>query len=129
MLQVPEWSPVGITHGGQPETDIRKNIKFGRIYGSGRLDYIYIKNEPDWFDIRVWENKGAGGTKRKGDGVFYCDMRGTGSDDYVWIYQDGHSNEVFGNTHNPPFWDPNIKITITVPGPRTGIHVSPTYSS
>lgn len=73
----------------------------------------------------MWENTGGGGTKRKGDGIFYCDMRGLGSDDYVWIYMDGHSNEIFGNTHNPPYWDPNIKFSISVPGPRIGIHVSP----
>lgn len=62
---------------------VRKNIKFGKIYGSNRLDYIWLKEEDDRWDMHVWENVGAGGTKVKGDGVFYCDMRGTGADDYV----------------------------------------------
>lgn len=121
---VPDWVSSGITHQGQPAIDIRNHIKFGRIYGSNRVDYIFLKEEETYFDVRVWENKGSGGTKQKGDGVFYCDMRGTGSDDYVWIYADGHSNEIFANTHNPPFWDPNYDFEIKVPGPRTGIHLA-----
>lgn len=65
---VPDWVSVGITHEGQPQANIRNNIKFGKIYDSNRLDYIYIKEEADWFDVRVWENKGSGGTKLKADG-------------------------------------------------------------
>lgn len=121
---MPEWRSSGITHEGQPQTGIQKNIKFGRIYGSGRLDYIYIKNESTYYDVRVWQNTGGGGTKRKADGNFYCDMRGTGSDDYVWIFNDGHSNQIFANVHNPPFWGINTKISLTVPGPRVGIHLA-----
>jgi hypothetical protein len=121
---VPDWVSVGITHEGQPAVNIRDNIKFGRIYGSNRLDYIYIKEEDDYFDVLVWENKGSGGTKLKADGTFYCDMRGTGSDDMVWIYADGHSNEIFANTHNPPFWDPNYTFTLNVGTPRTLIHLA-----
>ncbi|KZL82214.1 carbohydrate esterase family 3 protein [Colletotrichum incanum] len=94
------------------------------IYGSNGVDYIYLKEEEDYYDVLVWENKGSGGTKQKGDGVFYCDMRGTDSDDYVWIYADGHSNEIFANTHNTPFWDPNYDFEIKVPGLRTGIHLA-----
>jgi hypothetical protein len=121
---VPDWVSVGITHEGQAETTIRNNIKFGKIYGSNRLDYIYIKQEKDYYDMKVWENKGSGGTKLKADGTFYCDMRGTGSDDYVWIYADGHSDEIFANTHNPPFWDPNYSFTLKVGAPRTLIHLA-----
>jgi hypothetical protein len=99
---VPDWRSAGITHPGQGDYGIRENIKFGRIYGSGRRDYIYLKEEKTYYDVIVWENQGYGGTKRKGDGNFYCDMRGTGcescgahslfarliftADDYVWIY-------------------------------------------
>lgn len=121
---VPDWVSAGITHLGQGESGIRGNIKFGKIYGSNRLDYIYIKEERDWFDVRVWENRGSGGTKQKGDGVFYCDMRGTGSDDYVWIYMDGHADEIFVNTHSPPAWGHDHSISLRVPGPRTGIHLA-----
>jgi hypothetical protein len=124
---VPDWVSAGITHQGQPVGElqnIRGNIKFGKIYGSNRLDYIYIKEEKDYFDVLVWENKGSGGTKLKADGTFYCDMRGTGSDDMVWIYADGHSNEIFANTHNPPFWDPNYSFTLKVGADRTLIHLA-----
>jgi hypothetical protein len=121
---VPNWVSSGITHEGRPETGIRQHIKFGKIYGSNRLDYIYIKEEDDYYDVLVWENKGSGGTKLKADGTFYCDMRGTGSDDYVWIYADGHSNEIFANTHNPPFWDPNYTFTLKVDVSRTLIHLA-----
>ncbi|KAI1741483.1 hypothetical protein F4680DRAFT_457982 [Xylaria scruposa] len=121
---VPEWRSAGLTHPGQAESGIRSNIKFGRIYGSGRLDYIYLKEEKDWFDLIAFENKGSGGTKRKGDGNFYCDMRGTGADDLVWIYYDGRVDEINTNIHSPPNWGHNTTITLTVPGPRTGIHLA-----
>jgi hypothetical protein len=121
---VPDWVSSGITHGGQPAEDIVNNIKFAKIYGSNRLDYIYIKEEKDYFDVLVWENRGSGGTKLKADGTFYCDMRGSGSDDYIWIYKDGHSDEIFVNTHNPPFWDPNYKFTLKVGADRTLIHLA-----
>jgi hypothetical protein len=41
-------------------------IVFGRIYGSNRLDYAHLKEADDHYDIEVWENLGAGGTKLKG---------------------------------------------------------------
>ena len=75
---MPDWIAAGITHQGQAETNIRKNIKFGRIYGGGKLDYIYLKEEKEYYDVRVWKNTGSGGTRRKADGNFYCDMLGTG---------------------------------------------------
>ncbi|KAK0384091.1 hypothetical protein NLU13_8180 [Sarocladium strictum] len=121
---VPGWASSGITHAGQGDSGIRGNIKFGKIYGSNRLDYIYLKEERDWFDVRVWENTGQGGTKQKGDGVFYCDMRGTGTDDYVWIYMDGHADEIFINIKSPPNWGHDHSISLRVPGPRTGIHLA-----
>lgn len=124
---VPEWSSSGITHLGVvsgAEQYVNHQIKFGKIYGSNRLDYIYIKDQGDHYDVVAYENKGSGGTKLKADGTFYCDMRGTGSDDYVWIYADGHSNEIFANTHNASFWDPNYKFTLKVDAPRTLIHLA-----
>lgn len=67
---------------------------------------------------------GSGGTKRKADGNFYCDMRGSGSDDYVWIYFDGRIDEINTNFHNPPQWGHNTELSISVPGPRVGIHLA-----
>jgi hypothetical protein len=63
---VPYWSASGITHLGMPDSGVRNQIKFGRIYGSGRRDYIYLKEEDYHYDMQVWQNLGAGGTKRKG---------------------------------------------------------------
>ncbi|KAL5083333.1 hypothetical protein Trisim1_001784 [Trichoderma cf. simile WF8] len=123
---VPNWSASGITHAGMNTPGVREQIKFGRIYGSGRRDYIYFQEEDTYYDMLVWENQGAGGTKLKGDGVFYCDMTGSGSDDYVWIYMDGHadSTDFFENVHSPPDWGHSISITLSVPGPRVGIHLA-----
>ncbi|CZR48139.1 uncharacterized protein FPRO_12749 [Fusarium proliferatum ET1] len=121
---VPEWRDAGLTHKGQAAKGIQNRIKFGRIYGSGRRDYIYLRSDKTGIDMVVWENKGFGGTKRKADGNFYCDMRGTGSDDYVWIYFDGHAAELNANIHNPPLWGNDLKIELKVPGPRVGIHLA-----
>ncbi|EPE24178.1 Integrin alpha N-terminal [Glarea lozoyensis ATCC 20868] len=121
---VPEWNDAGITHQGQGDQNIRRNIKFGRIFGSGKLDYIYIKEEKEWYDVHVWENLGAGATRRKADGNYYCDMRGTGRDDYVWIYSHGGSAEIFANIQSPPEWGHDVTIKLSVPGPRNGIHLA-----
>ncbi|KAK3372649.1 carbohydrate esterase family 3 protein [Podospora didyma] len=122
---VPNWRDAGQTHGGQAGTSgLRNKIKFGRIYGSGRLDYIYLKEEATYVDVLVWENTGGGGTKLKADGNFYCDMRGTGADDYVWIYEDGHAAEINANIHSPPAWGHSTSISLNVPGPRVGIHLA-----
>jgi hypothetical protein len=71
--------------------------------------------------VKLWFNSGAGGgTRQKGDGDRYCDMRGTGSgerpndtfwgqisklilDDYVWMAKDG-TLILYGNYHSPPYW-------------------------
>jgi hypothetical protein len=63
---VPNWVAAGNTHGGMATPGVQSLIKFSRIYGSGRLDYIYLKEESDRFDAYMWENIGAGGTKVKG---------------------------------------------------------------
>ena len=122
--QLPAWRSAGQTHSGQETTGIQDRIKFGRIFGSGRRDYIYLKEADDHYDVVVWENKGSGGTKLKADGNFYCDMLNKGSDDFVWIYQDGHAAELNINIRSPPTWNHDIKITLNVPGPRVGIHLA-----
>jgi hypothetical protein len=48
-------------------TGVRGHIKFGRIFGSGRLDYLYILEKEDYYDVIAFENRGAGGTKRNGE--------------------------------------------------------------
>lgn len=72
----------------------------------------------------MWQNTGGGGTKRKADGDFYCDMTGSGRDDYIWIFYDGKLDQIYLNVRNPPFWGTNIKIDLSVPGPRMGIHLA-----
>jgi hypothetical protein len=37
---VPFWDSVGVTHGGMGETGARSQIRFARLYGSGRHDVI-----------------------------------------------------------------------------------------
>jgi hypothetical protein len=121
---VPNWRSAGLTHAGQSSTGVQDSIKFGRIYGSNRLDYILLKEQKDTYDVLVWENKGEGGTKLKADGSYYCDMRNSGSDDLVWIYQDGRVDEINVNIHSPPAWGHAISFDLRVPGPRNGIHLA-----
>ncbi|KAK4450304.1 integrin alpha N-terminal [Podospora aff. communis PSN243] len=121
---LPQWRLAGTTHVGMGVPGIRDRIKFGRIYGSGRLDYIYIEEKSTYFDVKIWENQGSGGTRRRSDGNFYCDMRGTGSDDYVWIWSHGQAAEFYANVHSPPNWGHSATISISVPGPREAIHVA-----
>ncbi|XEU97574.1 hypothetical protein FSHL1_002860 [Fusarium sambucinum] len=121
---VPNWRSAGITHAGQSSSGNQDKIKFGRIYGSNRLDYILLKEQKDTYDVLVWENKGQGGTKLKADGTYYCDMRNSGSDDLVWIYQDGRVDEINVNIHSPPAWGHAIDFDFRVPGPRNGIHLA-----
>ncbi|RBR20331.1 uncharacterized protein FIESC28_05295 [Fusarium coffeatum] len=80
--------------------------------------------QKDYYDVVVWQNQGAGGTKLKADGNYYCDMRGSGSDEYVWIYQDGHAADINVNIHSPPAWGHSTTISLHVPGPRNGIHLA-----
>ncbi len=122
-MQVPSWRRVGTTHAGMGVPGIRDQIKFGRIYGSNRLDYIYLQDMGTYYDVVVYENTGHGGTRRKADGDYYCDMRGTGADDYVWIWSDGHAAEMYANIHDPPNWGHSVSISLSVPGPRAGIHL------
>ncbi|KAK4167804.1 CE3 protein [Cladorrhinum sp. PSN259] len=124
---IPSFLSAGLTHPGLPVLgDIRPRIKLARIFGSGRLDYIYLKESPKFFDVLVWENKGSGGTQAKSDGTFYCDMTGTGSDDYVWISASGTEVQLFTNVHSPPEWgtDTTISLENVVLGPRAGIHLA-----
>ncbi|KAL3483176.1 SGNH hydrolase-type esterase domain-containing protein [Aspergillus germanicus] len=93
-------------------------IMFGNIYPGNRngADYVYIESDQRGsstggapvYDhhLHVWRNTGSGGTRLKGDGVFYCDIRGAGADDYVWVSSAGE-RYLYGNIHSPPRWDPD----------------------
>lgn len=63
---VPDWVHVGITHTGMGVAGARARIKFGRIFGSGRLDYVYLKAVGKNVEFQVFENTGSGGTRVKG---------------------------------------------------------------
>ncbi|KFY47243.1 hypothetical protein V494_00086 [Pseudogymnoascus sp. VKM F-4513 (FW-928)] len=98
---IPNWDSVGVTHGGMGEEGARSQIRFARVYGSGRADYVYIKclTVEDGrcnYEVRAWENTGKGG-----DGVRWCDMSGTGNDDYVFV---DHNSKItiFRNVNTPP---------------------------
>ncbi|KAM7185430.1 hypothetical protein V8F20_011802 [Naviculisporaceae sp. PSN 640] len=106
---VPFWDEAGVTHGGMGVAGARSQIRFARIYGSGRADYVYIKcltlnNTRCDYEVDVWRNTGSGGAHQKGDGVFWCDMSGTGNDDYVFI---DHNSKItiFRNINEPPNTD------------------------
>ncbi|KAK4200109.1 family 3 putative carbohydrate esterase [Triangularia verruculosa] len=68
----PEWRDAGIiTQGGlgvmPPEL-----IKFGRIYGSSKLDYIYLDDNRGSLEVHAWQNTGRGGTVRVTEGDSNC---------------------------------------------------------
>lgn len=85
------------------ETVLRDCIHFARIYGQSDIfgnlplqDYVFMQHTAldtgeHQFDMRVWKNTGAGGTKLLPDGDTYCNMEGhsNGMVDYVWIYSFG----------------------------------------
>ncbi|EPE33632.1 SGNH hydrolase [Glarea lozoyensis ATCC 20868] len=120
---VPVWRAAGVTHFGDPLlTQYPKPLSkliFGNVKGHKEWvtypnyqgvgnDYTvaYQIGPSGAYKLRVtlWFNSGTGGgTRQAGDGVRYCDMRGKGSDDYIWMAKDG-TLTVFGNYNNPPNW-------------------------
>jgi hypothetical protein len=68
--------------------------------------YIYIKcvtyaNKRCDYEVRAWKNTGGGGKHQKGDGARFCDMTGSGNDDYVFIDHLGRIT-IFKNVNTPP---------------------------
>ncbi|KIN00783.1 carbohydrate esterase family 3 protein [Oidiodendron maius Zn] len=54
--------------------------------------------------VKLYFNTGkGGGTRQKGDGDRYCDMRGIGADDYIWMDKDG-TLTLYGNYNSAPLW-------------------------
>lgn len=105
MSYSPVWLPTLLTHtgtgvGGSPVTD-RSQVKLGKVtnktftadtnyplYDAQGLDYTTVHSvtsaqggsaEATFFPVRLLGNSGYGGARTKGDGVQYCDMRGSGS--------------------------------------------------
>ncbi|KAF2112802.1 hypothetical protein BDV96DRAFT_497426 [Lophiotrema nucula] len=112
----PAWIEASAAHkgfAGLPDID-RDHVKFGRIYASGRADYIRIvdRDTPYQYDFEFYRNTGSGGTKLKGDGVHYCDMYGRGHDDYLWVWSTGMI-ELYENVDNPPSWNVHNQILDT----------------
>ena len=74
----PVWDKAAKSHPGFPEEKgaLLDNIKFGRIYGTGKADYIKVVETKDGdnyqYDFQIFKNEGRGGTQVKGDGVHYC---------------------------------------------------------
>ncbi|KAF4470857.1 fg-gap repeat domain-containing [Fusarium albosuccineum] len=115
------------------EKYLRNRIHFARIFGQSTVfgnlpkqDYVFMQhtklNGKHRFQMRVWKNAGAGGTKLLADGNKYCNMMGhdNGMVDYVWAYQGGKM-EMWANrgkgtiTESDPdgYW--NYKGTIWTP--------------
>lgn len=126
---VPYWDPIGTTHGGLASFNVSNAnlaVKFGRLYGSGRQDYIWVEKEKVdggyKHHLHVFKNTGHGGTYVKGDGSNYCDMDGDGLDDYIWIGPNGEI-DIYVNTKSPPTWSNHLGVT-TLGVPRKTIHVA-----
>ncbi|KAM0544829.1 hypothetical protein ACHAPJ_011660 [Fusarium lateritium] len=115
------------------EEYLRNRIHFARIFGQvtvfgnqPKQDYVFMQHtkvgKKHRFQMRVWKNTGAGGTKLLADGNKYCNMMGHGNGmvDYVWAYQGGKM-EMWANrgkgsiTDNDPdgYW--NYQGTIWTP--------------
>ena len=96
----PKLTITGEGIGGGNVTN-RTHIKLGRVFKqdpepwitfpdyTGRgVDYTTVFHDssakggpsyPSFLPVRLLVNLGGGGTRTKGDGVYYCDMRGSGS--------------------------------------------------
>jgi hypothetical protein len=97
----PVWQSMGVTHGGSTTP---QNVVFGAFMGSGRADYSTVTQVPNQnVVVDRYQNLDTGGTMTKGDGSRYCDMTGTGSDDYIWISPTGEMT-LYGNNHAWGTW-------------------------
>ncbi|KAL2782461.1 hypothetical protein BJX66DRAFT_345814 [Aspergillus keveii] len=110
----------GPTHHGMGGYASDDDEDFGLL---GKQDYVFMEHVEEEenqhrFNMRVWKNTGAGGTKIKADGNRYCNMLGhdNGMMDYVWILLKGdmhlYTNQGKTTVENdgPNFWGPNYKI-------------------
>jgi hypothetical protein len=51
-------------------------------------------------------------------------MIGSGSDDYVWVWSDGHAASFFGNIHMPPLWNVGTEQLFNIQRSRRSIHIA-----
>ncbi|KAE8390395.1 hypothetical protein BDV23DRAFT_193793 [Aspergillus alliaceus] len=123
----PDWRRIGVTHAGMGVKGARDRIKFGQVYPHGGADYVWIESlkNADTYNhyTTVWKNIGKGGTTLKADGDFYCDWRGTGADDYIWISPTGRGL-LYGNIHKPPTWVPEGPQIFDLGKDRKSIHLA-----
>ncbi|KAK4177572.1 family 3 putative carbohydrate esterase [Triangularia setosa] len=68
----PEWRDAGIITQGGLGVMPPDLIKFGRIFGSSKLDYIYLDENGGNYDVNVWQNTGKGGTVHVTEGSSDC---------------------------------------------------------
>ena len=115
----PEWVSQGVTHQG---SDHPVNVTFGAFTGSGRADYALASIKDGNVYIERWENRGHGGTMVKGDGARYCDMTGSGSDDYIFVDASG-SIHFFENEHNWGHWN-DRGVIYNGDRPRQEVHIA-----
>ncbi|QMW26734.1 hypothetical protein G4B84_001979 [Aspergillus flavus NRRL3357] len=57
------------------------------------------------------------------DGVYCCDIRGTGADDYVGNFGEGQGY-LYGNVHDPPVWKPEGIEIFNVKKDRKSLHLA-----
>ncbi|KAI1295187.1 hypothetical protein F5Y03DRAFT_399325 [Xylaria venustula] len=103
----PHWTRATKDHPAYNYVAAKHNVHFGRIWGSGRTDRIitllYSRDSDSSYVLLPFRNTGKGGTKLKGDGVYYCDMFGRGHDDYLWVLSTGEIT-LYENINSPPNW-------------------------
>ena len=51
-------------------------------------------------------------------------MTGSGSDDYVWTFNDVHAAEFYGNVHDPPNWNVGTKTMFSLQRQRRSLHIA-----
>ncbi|EGZ76212.1 hypothetical protein NEUTE2DRAFT_122871 [Neurospora tetrasperma FGSC 2509] len=51
-------------------------------------------------------------------------MTGDGSDDYIWVWSDGHAAELYINHHDVPHWEVGPKDLFNIARSRRSIHIA-----
>ncbi|PLB52208.1 hypothetical protein P170DRAFT_322486, partial [Aspergillus steynii IBT 23096] len=106
----------GPTHegmGGFAKDGVRDRIHFAKVFSEYNRDYVFIQSNKDGLVMRVWRNRGTGGTTIKSDGNRYCNMMGhtNGMADYLWVSGEGkitlYGNRGMGSVtdNGDSFWD------------------------
>ncbi|CAH0045126.1 unnamed protein product [Clonostachys solani] len=115
----PHWARAQKEHAAISFVTSPGQVYFGRVEGTGRADRVAIDTSGT-NGFKLLGNQGSGGTRRKGDGVFYCDMFGRGRDDYLWVLSTGEIT-LFENIQAPPNWGQH-GVIINIDRERKSIH-------